>query len=54
LGGRGRQIFEFKASLVYRVSFRTTRPTERTPILKNKTKQTTTKKNQTDKKAGEK
>jgi hypothetical protein len=40
LGGRGRWIFEFKASLVYRVSSRTVRATQRNPVLKNqKTKQ---------------
>jgi hypothetical protein len=32
LGGRGRRISEFKASLVYRVSSRTT--TQRNPVLK--------------------
>jgi hypothetical protein len=40
LGGRGRQISEFKASLVYRVSSRTTRATQRNPVLKNKEKTT--------------
>jgi hypothetical protein len=41
LGGRGRQISEFEASLVYRVSFRTVRATQRNPVSKkqNKTKQ---------------
>jgi hypothetical protein len=40
LGGRGRQIFEFKASLVYKVSFRTGSATQRNPVSKqNKTKQ---------------
>jgi hypothetical protein len=34
LGSRGRWISEFKASLVYRVSSRTTRDTQRNPILK--------------------
>jgi hypothetical protein len=29
LGGRGRQIFEFEGSLVYTVSFRTARATQR-------------------------
>jgi hypothetical protein len=38
LGGRGRQLFEFKVSLVYKVSSRTARGTQRNPILKNKTK----------------
>jgi hypothetical protein len=36
LGGRGRRISEFKASLVYRVSFRTARATQRNPVLKTK------------------
>jgi hypothetical protein len=35
LGGRGRRISEFRASLVYRVSSRTARATQRNPILKN-------------------
>jgi hypothetical protein len=45
LGGRGRWISEFEASLVYRVSSRTARATQRNPVLKikiknkNKTKQ---------------
>jgi hypothetical protein len=40
LGGRGRQISEFEASLVYRVSSRTARATQRNPVSKkqNKTK----------------
>jgi hypothetical protein len=41
LGGRGRQISEFEASLVYKVSSKTARATQRNPVLKkqNKTKQ---------------
>jgi hypothetical protein len=35
LGGRGRRISEFKASLVYRVSSRTARTTQRNPVSKN-------------------
>jgi hypothetical protein len=35
LGGRGRQISEFEASLVYRVSSRTARATQRNPVSKN-------------------
>ena len=31
---------EFKASLVYRVNSRTTKTTQRNPVLKNKSKQT--------------
>jgi hypothetical protein len=38
LGGRGRQISEFKASLVYRVSSRTARATQRNPVLKKQNK----------------
>jgi hypothetical protein len=43
LGGRGRQISEFEASLVYKVSSRTAKATQRIPVLKksNKTKQKT-------------
>jgi hypothetical protein len=37
-GGRGRWISEFKASLVYRVSSRTARATQRNPVSKNKNK----------------
>jgi hypothetical protein len=49
LGGRGRQISEFEASLVYRVSSRTARATQRNPvsIKQNKTKQNKTKQNKT-------
>jgi hypothetical protein len=53
LGGRGRRISEFETSLVYRVSSRTARATQRNPVSKNKTnKQTnkqTTKQNKTKK-----
>jgi hypothetical protein len=48
LGGRGRRISEFEASLVYRVSSRTARATQRNPVLKKKTKTKT--KNTTTKK----
>jgi hypothetical protein len=34
LGGRGRWISEFEASLVYRVSSRTARATQRNPVSK--------------------
>jgi hypothetical protein len=37
LGGRGRWISELEASLVYRVSSRTARATQRNPVSKNKT-----------------
>jgi hypothetical protein len=39
LGGRGRRISEFKASLVYRVNSRTVRATQRNPVLKNQRKE---------------
>jgi hypothetical protein len=45
LGDRGRQISELEASLVYRVSSRTARTTQRNPVSKqNKTKQKQTNK----------
>jgi hypothetical protein len=47
LGDRGRQISESEASLVYRVSSRTARATQRNPVSKNKTKQNKTKQNKT-------
>jgi hypothetical protein len=37
-GGRGRWISEFKASLVYRVSSRTARATQRNPVSEKKKK----------------
>jgi hypothetical protein len=40
LGGRGRQISEFEASLVYRVRSRTARATQRNPVSKKQNKQT--------------
>jgi rare lipoprotein A (peptidoglycan hydrolase) len=59
LGGRGRWISEFEASLIYRVSSRTTRTTQRNPVSKNqnqnqnqkqeKTNKTKTKQNKTKK-----
>jgi hypothetical protein len=36
LGGRGRRISEFKASLVYRVSSRTAWATQRNPVSRKK------------------
>jgi hypothetical protein len=39
LGGRGRQISEFVASLVYKVSSRTARATQRNPVSKNQKKE---------------
>jgi hypothetical protein len=38
LGGRGRRISELEASLVYKVSSRTARATQRNPVLKNQKK----------------
>jgi hypothetical protein len=39
LGGRGRQISEFETSLVYKVSSRTGRATQRNPVSKEKEKE---------------
>ena len=53
LGGRGRQISEFEASLVYRVSSRTARVTQRDPVSKkpkNPKNKNKNKKKQTNKK----
>jgi hypothetical protein len=43
-GGRGRQISEFEASLVYKLSCRTARAIQRNPVSEkqNKTKQNKT------------
>jgi hypothetical protein len=41
LGGRGRQIFEFEASLVYRMSSRTAWDMQRNPASENKQKSKT-------------
>jgi hypothetical protein len=38
LGSRGRWISEFEASLVYKVSFRSTRATQRNPVSENQNK----------------
>jgi hypothetical protein len=38
LGGKGRWISEFEATLVYKVSSRTARAIQRNPVSKNKTK----------------
>jgi hypothetical protein len=38
LGGRGRRISEFEASLVYKVSARTARATQRNPVSEKKKK----------------
>jgi hypothetical protein len=49
LGDRGRQISEFKASLVYKVSSRTSRVIQRNPVSgkQNKTKQNKIKRKKT-------
>jgi hypothetical protein len=47
LGGRGRQISELEASLVYRVSSRIARATQTNPASQNKTKQKNKKQNKT-------
>jgi hypothetical protein len=39
LGGRGRQISEFEASLVYRVSSRTARAIQRNPVSREREKE---------------
>jgi hypothetical protein len=36
LGGSGRLVSEFEASLIYKVSSRTARATQRNPVSKNK------------------
>ena len=36
LGGRGRQVSEFEASLVYRVNSRIAKATQRNPVSKEK------------------
>jgi hypothetical protein len=43
LGGRSKQISEFEASLVYKVSSRTVKATQRNPVSKNKNKTNKTK-----------
>jgi hypothetical protein len=44
LGNKGRQISEFEASLVYKVSSRTARAIQRNPVSKKNKKQKTKKK----------
>jgi hypothetical protein len=44
-GGSGRQIFESEANLVYKMSSRTARATQRNPVLKNKQTNKQTNKN---------
>jgi hypothetical protein len=50
LGGRGRGISEFEASLVYKVSSRTARAIQRNPFSKNKNKTKNKNKNKKAKK----
>jgi hypothetical protein len=51
LGGRGRQISQFEASLVYKVSSRTSRAIQRNPVSEKKQKTKNKKKTeQTNKK----
>jgi hypothetical protein len=50
LGGRGRRISKFEASLVYKVSSRTARATQRNPVSEKKKKKAFTAKT---KKAGD-
>jgi hypothetical protein len=53
LGGRGRRISEFEASLVYKVSSRTAKAIQRNPVSKKKKrKKEKKKKNQKQHKAG--
>jgi hypothetical protein len=49
LGGRGRRISEFEASLLYRVSSRTARAIQRNPVSKNKNKNKNEKKKEREK-----
>jgi hypothetical protein len=54
LGGRGRWISEFEASLVYRVSSSTARATQRNPVSKKKRKKKRKEKKRKEKKRKEK
>jgi hypothetical protein len=54
LGGRGRCISEFKANLVYKVSSRTGRATQRNSVSKRKKKKKERKKERKEKKRKEK
>jgi hypothetical protein len=53
LGGRGRWISEFKASLVYKVSSRTARAIQRNHVLKKNNNNNKKKKTKTEKKENE-
>jgi hypothetical protein len=50
LGGRGSQISEFEATLVYKVSSRIARAIQRNPFSKKQNKKTQKNKKQTNKK----
>jgi hypothetical protein len=50
LGGRGRWISEFEASLVYRVSSRKARDIQRNPVSKNQKKKKKKKKRERERK----
>jgi hypothetical protein len=50
LGGRGRRISEFKASLVYRVSSWTAKATQRNPVSKKQKERKERKKEKRDRK----
>jgi CelD/BcsL family acetyltransferase involved in cellulose biosynthesis len=52
LGGRGKLISEFEASLVHRVSSRTARATQRNPVSKKKKKKKKKKRRKEKKKGG--
>jgi hypothetical protein len=54
LGGRDRRISEFEASLVYRVSSRTTRAIQRNPVSKTKKQKNKKKKNKQKKQTNKK
>jgi hypothetical protein len=54
LGGRGRRISEFEASLVYKVSSRTARATQRNPVSKRKEREREREKRREEKRREEK
>jgi hypothetical protein len=49
LGGRGRRISEFEASLVYKVSSRTAKALQRNPVSKNQKRKKEKKKKRKEK-----
>jgi hypothetical protein len=54
VGGRGRRISEFEASLVYRVSSRTAKATQRNPVSEEEKKKKRKEKKRKEKKRKEK